>query len=962
MKPDSACSRDMDGEDWLPEQLFQGVGFLVLEARTPHGATAKGRVEGPHCPSAQAESTHSCCPLVKECRKANLVRRQMELLWRNGIPMCVEVALYPNCSHGWLEAESIPVEGGASAISSEENRILLERWSIHVVPKRHGDKTERSVTPQILLQAVRSYLHFSQLSAWLSSTKGQLSNPVAYRLFVPGESGSEVFNQLKTDVHSFPQADINQVTIKVSVESLPRVPQIPNILCHYGDSAPPKRKPTNAKQTSQTVPKNRSDPKSHPQDLTNNNRRCDSELPSFPNVTSSISRQVECLLVSDTVDKAGFDPNANGATQVQSAKPKVKLKPLEFEAPPVSKYGTKGRNPLVQAKRKDSPKVLITSSSSTRQTFYRKRYIDFDNPDETDATGEPSDWNTVKLTSQCQRSSYMAPRNAAEELEAYLATIAERNLWRDEQMKHIPVTKCKFYIGDKNEEFEGSQGSEKSPKDDTYPSTTPKLPVKNGLQDQDELCKNLFKQSFSTLHPKEKCHVQETKPEDCSDLITKLGSMDLQTHLSPPIGQSMEDIHGEITPKDKPVCNSPSLGNGHNCDELSVQGQNSHSEKHFAKIQSAPAGLGDVDSVFDFCQEDVVRHISNGVNSKSVISNGAPVKRLPSPFGVPCSHNAPGISSKGERTTSLQKTMLKSQYENGADTSIPSQRQISAFRESLGKSVSMVFSTSTGLPSRSSPAPTKKKSSGKFDYDSSLTSTRAIKNAISCSKLSLKIDSSEDNDSSVRTNQTLSTSAPASTNSLLGNFEESVLNGRIEPIGVVEGFSAEIGASGAFCPKHITLPVTAYFFSVSDDNAPSPYLGHINLDCGRRKGYHVPKAGTVQVTLFNPNKTVVKMFVVRYDLSDMPPNCQTFLRQRTLYTPVNKDSSSDDTDDESQPSFLRYLIHLRFISSKSGKIHLHTDIRLIFARDKFEFDPRVANYELRSFTEGPKNPKFSPKR
>lgn len=53
------------------------------------------------------------------------------------------------------------------------------------------------------------------------------------------------------------------------------------------------------------------------------------------------------------------------------------------------------------------------------------------------------------------------------------------------------------------------------------------------------------------------------------------------------------------------------------------------------------------------------------------------------------------------------------------------------------------------------------------------------------------------------------------------------------------------------------------------------------------------------------------MFVVRYDLSDMPPNCQTFLRQRTLYTPVNKDSSSEDTDDESQPSFLRYLIHLR---------------------------------------------------
>ena len=34
--------------------------------------------------------------------------------------------------------------------------------------------------------------------------------------------------------------------------------------------------------------------------------------------------------------------------------------------------------------------------------------------------------------------------------------------------------------------------------------------------------------------------------------------------------------------------------------------------------------------------------------------------------------------------------------------------------------------------------------------------------------------------------------------------------------------------------------------------------------------------------MFNPNKTVVKMFVVLYDFSDMPPKAQTFLRQRTF--------------------------------------------------------------------------------
>ncbi len=58
----------------------------------------------------------------------------------------------------------------------------------------------------------------------------------------------------------------------------------------------------------------------------------------------------------------------------------------------------------------------------------------------------------------------------------------------------------------------------------------------------------------------------------------------------------------------------------------------------------------------------------------------------------------------------------------------------------------------------------------------------------------------------------------------LSDIQESLLNGRIEPSGIVEGFTAEIGASGNFCPKHVTVPVSAFFFNLSDDNAPSPYL------------------------------------------------------------------------------------------------------------------------------------------
>ena len=75
----------------------------------------------------------------------------------------------------------------------------------------------------------------------------------------------------------------------------------------------------------------------------------------------------------------------------------------------------------------------------------------------------------------------------------------------------------------------------------------------------------------------------------------------------------------------------------------------------------------------------------------------------------------------------------------------------------------------------------------------------------------------------------LSASAPATITStnLLCNFEESVLNGRLEPVSTVEGFTAEIGASGSFHPKHNVLPVTVFFYTLCDNaTVSSPYLGN----------------------------------------------------------------------------------------------------------------------------------------
>ncbi|KAM9409494.1 atos homolog protein A [Pholidichthys leucotaenia] len=278
-------------------------------------------------------------------------------------------------------------------------------------------------------------------------------------------------------------------------------------------------------------------------------------------------------------------------------------------------------------------------------------------------------------------------------------------------------------------------------------------------------------------------------------------------------------------------------------------------------------------------------------------------------------------------------------------------------RHSLDATATKAFHPCTGLPLLSSPVPQRRNQTGFFDLDTSLSACKGLPWASGkrvCPKREGYTDESQ---------QLFSASAPPASLSLLGNFEECVLNYRLDPLGTVEGFTAEVGASGSFCPSHLTLPVDVSFYSVSDDNAPSPYMGVINLETLGKRGYRVPPSGTIQVTLFNPNKTVVKMFVVMYDLRAMPAGHQTFVRQRTFSVPVRRDTNNQTSRKPltlGQGRTLRYLVHLRFQSSKSGKIYLHRDIRLLFSRKSMEVDSGAA-YELQSFTESPVDPPFSPR-
>ncbi|XP_013407650.1 protein FAM214A [Lingula anatina] len=173
MKPDQGLSQDMEEEEEEldPWELFLELGMLIIESRMPE-FSAKGRVEGPHCLLVTSRGTnHECDKGNKQCNMVSELRDQMLMLWKNGIPMCIEVLVYPDCQHvaKLYEAQLSPAEGTC---------VMLEEWTIQVSPKRMLDSHCGS---RSLVQATRSHLHFSQLSAWLNVSRGTQPANVVYR-------------------------------------------------------------------------------------------------------------------------------------------------------------------------------------------------------------------------------------------------------------------------------------------------------------------------------------------------------------------------------------------------------------------------------------------------------------------------------------------------------------------------------------------------------------------------------------------------------------------------------------------------------------------------------------------------------------------------------------------------------------------------------------------------------------
>ncbi|XP_076851432.1 atos homolog protein A [Brachyhypopomus gauderio] len=979
------------------EEFLVSLTLLITEGRTPE-CSVKGRTEGLHCPPAQTAapvlSKHECSDKLPQCRQARRTRSEVMLLWRNHIPIMIEVMLLPDCCYS---DEGLATDGAdLNDPAIKQDALLLERWTLQPVPRQSGD---RFIEEKTLLLAVRSYVFFSQLSAWLSASHGIVPRNILYRISAADEGLMWGFSQTPCE-HAFPVPNVSHsVALKVRVQSLPRQPNYPVLKCSIHSGLPFLGKrallspqgslrsplslgdaPASAPVRLQASPLLCRPLRSTPLPTCNsplNPRKCPprSESPLPPGkAVKWLYGRTNGNTGAPTAD--GYGSCTNGAESVgkvpgRESSPARGFKSLSLTdsvSPTPSPRPSSGEtNPLIGSLLQERQDVIARIAQ-------RLNFCDPTAPHLPDAL----------FTSTCEPPVPKTPWSSTRDEGLYMKTkdspptshpAQSHDRTRPESPAHPERSRSSLFhtplsprSRSRAERVDPAE-SRISPK----PASCRRLqlggPAEGSLteavQDISRLIQERLQQSHDLLDSTYKLCREPLSPRPSCQNQKRLSPRPTNGHTSPPRQDRVADVANGVSGVNSPsrmeereksslpetcrhsrevtaACSKPA--------ESSVaQPLAQHSQSYTSGPKpdpslARPASPGGVDGHLQTGEKPSGRRAAGQAqdeNEEPWSSLSSSPSSLPrwTPSPVSALHN--GARSPQRSPASPLKACSYWQKQN---------------RHSID-GTARAFQPCTGLPLLSSPVPQRRSQTGYFDLDTSLIRCKGLQWAAG-KRVCLK--KSEDTD---EPQQLLSASAPPASLSLLGNFEECVLNYRLEPLGTVEGFTAEVGASGSFCPSHMTFPVDVSFYSVSDDNAPSPYMGVINLESLGKRGYRVPPSGTIQVTLFNPNQTVVKMFVVMYDLREMPSAHQTFLRQRTFSVPVKREFNGNNKKPLpplGQGRSLRYLIHLRFQSSRSGKIYLHRDVRLLFSRKSMEVDSGAA-YELKSFTESPADPPFSPR-
>ncbi|CAH2083911.1 unnamed protein product [Euphydryas editha] len=238
--------------------LLLQLGRLVVRARSASPAPRR------HHPSTSQQVTTQPKPDTDEPKpiiEAQL-NSHVQALWNDQIPICIEVLLAPDCQDCYSSLSRAEVDGVYDKLHTQPKALLLERWTMRTITNKNHE-TQTAITPHWLLNAVRSQLHFSQLSAWRAIIKTddkpderrrKLSREtcnfkkieancdetdleerklnIVYSIKIPGESYKIADFPRPPNGHKFPVTDIgNNVYLKVVLESLPRLDDIPVVKC-----------------------------------------------------------------------------------------------------------------------------------------------------------------------------------------------------------------------------------------------------------------------------------------------------------------------------------------------------------------------------------------------------------------------------------------------------------------------------------------------------------------------------------------------------------------------------------------------------------------------------------------------------------------------------------------------------------------------------------------------------------
>ncbi|XP_067603587.1 atos homolog protein A isoform X6 [Pseudorca crassidens] len=1049
------------------EEFLVSLALLITEGRTPE-CSVKGRTESFHCPPAQScypvTSKHECSDKLAQCRQARRTRSEVALLWKNNLPIMVEVMLLPDCCYSDDGPTTEGIDLNDPAI--KQDALLLERWILEPVPRQSGD---RFIEEKTLLLAVRSFVFFSQLSAWLSVSHGAIPRNIIYRISAADVDLQWNFSQTPIE-HVFPVPNVSHnVALKVSVQSLPRQSNYPVLTCsiHTNIGLFEKRVQDHELKTHQ----HRNSTEAEQCGTNSSQRLCSKQTwtmapesiilhakngttPEYTAAVKNVKLYPGTSGKSDYGTSQGNILGFSGIGDKKSHETSVRtLKSFSVidssESSRQSSWQSVGEtNPLIGSLIQERQEVIARiaqhlihcdpntshvsghplntqESSSLNSKLFRVSQenenvrkcketfsISFGNPALT--SSEDTNEGKIRVKPETPRSDTCISNglhsdqsvgeinplisSLLQERQDVIARIAQHLEHIDPTAPHMP--RQSFNIQDSSsvpsKVFRSSYEDRnllKKNKDDTSVSISDtKFSVLDNISEGKHLTPNKHFSSFKcnsnvkpSLKPQTRRNLHRNNPSEIQSTfqetqnkatglmnpsnmsLCKEDNLDFTIRLENTLSECQfkeQEIDNEINKQyskcnsiDKQICTNKYkdkiiINENYNPESFNNH-QFDHSKKNDSKINVTVLEMSgylnkhanecsDKDSKKPkSCEQNTqLNSIENYLNKDS---EGFKCKK-PNQLNNEQDKKEDPVDEKSQNCSQRKNikdclfTCERLKNKEVLQRTIPLKHS-SVWQKhnfhSLDGTSTRAFHPRTGLPLLSSPVPQRKAQSGCFNLDSSLLHLKSLSSRSPRPCLNIE------DDPDIHEKPFLSSSAPPITSlSLLGNFEESVLNYRLDPLGIVDGFTAEVGASGVFCPTHLTLPVEVSFYSVSDDNAPSPYM-----------------------TLFNPNKTVVKMFVVIYDLRDMPANHQTFLRQRTFSVPVKQEmkrSVNKENIRHTEERLLRYLIHLRFQSSKSGKIYLHRDVRLLFSRKSMEVDSGAA-YELKSYTESPTNPQFSPR-